>query len=98
MGVSKIISDTSHTMPVYKIKLQFFNDVHKIEFDTEQDVEDFQDIVGEFTGVAPQFQKLKFGRKLMMPNDLETFEGWAGIEDLIKGSTSDYAYKITVCD
>merc|ERR1739848_584314 len=42
--------------------------------------------------------KLKFGRKLMMPADLASWEGWAGIEDMAKGSTADYAYKVTVCD
>jgi len=74
------------------------SDVHKLEIDTDKPVADFRKIVEEASGVEVGVQKLKFGRKCVMPMDLESFEGWAGTEDLIKGATADYAYKITILD
>ena len=85
-------------MGVFKIKVQFFNDVHKIEIDTEKPVVEFRNLVAELTGVEIAAQKLKFGRKCILPADLENFAGWAGTEDLEKGGATDYAYKVTVLD
>merc|ERR1712035_62072 len=89
---------TQTKMPVFKVKVTFFNDVHKLEIDTDKPVAEFRKIVEEASGVEVAVQKLKFGRKCVMSMDLVSFEGWAGTDDLIKGATADYAYKITILD
>merc|ERR1711884_643731 len=86
------------TMPVYKVKVTFFNDVYKIECNTDEPVAAFRAQIAAESGIEPESQKLKFGRKIVMPGDLESFEGWAGTEDMAKGSTADWAYKVTILD
>merc|ERR1711884_234345 len=103
MGVSFITTKqkdklTTTTMPVYKVKVTFFNDVYKIECNTDEPVAAFRAQIAAESGIEPESQKLKFGRKIVMPGDLESFEGWAGTEDMAKGSTADWAYKVTILD
>merc|ERR1739848_910830 len=97
-NIFKKVKNIHTKMPVFKVKVTFFNDVHKLEIDTDKPVAEFRKVVEEASGVEVAAQKLKFGRKCIMPNDLESFAGWAGTEDMEKGSTADYAYKITIMD
>merc|ERR1712110_208879 len=82
-------------MPVYKVKVTFFNDVYKIELDSDKPVADFRAQIEAESGIEAAVQKLKFGRKIVMPMDLESFEGWAGTEDMAK-ATADWSYKVTI--
>ena len=85
-------------MPVYNVKVAFFNDVYKIPCDTDKPVADFKAAIEAESGIEASVQKLKFGRKCVMPEGLESFEGWAGTEDMAKGATADWQYKVTILD
>merc|ERR1711893_54986 len=85
-------------MPVFNVKVCFFNDVYKIPCDTDKPVADFRAAIEAESGIEAGVQKLKFGRKCVMPMDLESFAGWAGTEDMEKGCTADWAYKVTILD
>merc|ERR1712031_51496 len=88
----------STNMPVYNVKVTFFNDVYKLPCDTDKPVAEFRNAISEASGIEPGVQKLEFGRKCVMPMDLESFEGWAGTEDIAKGGATDWAYKVTILD
>merc|ERR1711909_18396 len=88
----------SPNMPVFNVKVCFFNDVYKLPCDTDKPVADFRAAIAEASGIEPGVQKLKFGRKCVMPMDLESFEGWAGTEDIAKGGATDWSYKVTILD
>lgn len=85
-------------MPSFNVKVCFFNDVYKLPCDTDAPVMAFRTAIHEASGIEPEVQKLKFGRKLVMPMDLESFEGWAGTEDMVKGAAVDWTYKVTILD
>ena len=85
-------------MPVFNVKVTFFNDVYKLPCDTDAPVAAFRAAIEEASGIEAGVQKLKFGRKCVMPMDLESFEGWAGTEDMAKGATADWVYKVTILD
>merc|ERR1711878_123776 len=88
----------SPNMPVFNVKVCFFNDVYKIACDTDKPVADFRAEIEKESGIEAGVQKLKFGRKCVMPMDLESFAGWAGTEDMEKNCTADWAYKVTILD
>merc|ERR1711974_580299 len=49
-------------MPVYKVRLQYFNDLHRIEIDSEKPVKEFIDLAVEKTGVPEDMLGFKIPR------------------------------------
>merc|ERR1711909_29783 len=54
---------------VEETKVMFFNEMEKIDLDTDKPLQELRDMINANWGVAPEKQRLKFGRKTVMGPD-----------------------------
>jgi hypothetical protein len=79
---------------VEEVKVMFFNEMEKVTIDTDGDLMALRTMINDNWGVAPEKQRLKFGRKTVMGPDATDFTCvMADLEAAKKGQ-----FKITVLD
>ena len=81
---------------IKEVKVMFFNECEKIELDTDKPLTELRDLINGAWGVAPEKQRLKFGRKTVMGPDATDYT--CVMADCEAASNSKTPFKITVLD